>query len=60
EREREVLRWTAVGKTVSEIAATLGISARTVTFHITNILRKLHAANKTEAVSKAMADDLIR
>ncbi|MHB8446439.1 MAG: response regulator [Rudaea sp.] len=60
EREREVLRWTAVGKTVSEIAATLGISARTVTFHITNILRKLDAANKTEAVSKAMALDLIR
>lgn len=59
EREREVLRRTAVGKTVSEIAAALGISARTVTFHITNILRKLNAANKTEAVSKAMALDLI-
>ena len=35
QREREVLRWTAFGKTSDEIGLILGISSRTVNFHIT-------------------------
>ena len=46
QREREVLRWTALGKTSDEIGMILGISARTVNFHITMVLEKLEATNK--------------
>jgi|SRR5882724_5879032 len=58
EREREVLRWTAMGKTSDEIGIILGISTRTVNFHIATILAKLDAVNKTQAVAKAMMFDL--
>jgi DNA-binding CsgD family transcriptional regulator len=58
-RERAILRWTAAGKTSSETAAILGISGRTVAFHITNILFKLDAINKTQAVAKAVMLDLL-
>ncbi|HWX64952.1 MAG TPA: LuxR family transcriptional regulator [Rhodanobacter sp.] len=58
-REREVLRWSAAGKTVGEIGAILGISERTVTFHITGTLVKLNVVNKTQAVSKALILDLL-
>lgn len=53
EREVEVLRWSAGGKTADEIGTILSISARTVTFHITSSLAKLNATNKTQAVAKA-------
>lgn len=59
EREREVLRWTAAGKTTSEIGTILGITARTVTFHITCIRLKLNAVNKTHAVVKAIMLNLL-
>jgi DNA-binding NarL/FixJ family response regulator len=59
ERERQVLRWTAAGKTSSETGTILGISARTVNFHVTSILLKLNAVNKTQAVVKAVMLDLL-
>jgi DNA-binding NarL/FixJ family response regulator len=59
ERERDVLRWTAAGKTSSETGMILGISARTVNYHITSILLKLNAVNKTQAVVKAVMLDLL-
>ncbi|MEP6484917.1 MAG: autoinducer binding domain-containing protein [Rudaea sp.] len=59
QREREVLRWTAVGKTSDEIGMILAISARTVNFHITMVLEKLEAVNKTQAVAKAVILDLL-
>lgn len=59
ERERQVLRWTAVGKTSSETGTILGISARTVNYHMTSILLKLNAVNKTQAVVKAVTLDLL-
>jgi LuxR family quorum-sensing system transcriptional regulator SolR len=49
-REVEVLRWTAEGKTSSEISFILNISERTVNFHISNAITKLNAVNKTAAV----------
>lgn len=52
-REREVLRWTAAGKTAVQIGRILRISTRTVSFHINSALRKLAANNKTQAVVKA-------
>lgn len=53
-RESEVLRWCAAGKTADAIGRILGISERTVTFHIASSLTKLNVANKTQAVAKAL------
>jgi LuxR family quorum-sensing system transcriptional regulator SolR len=52
-REIEVLRWTADGKTASEVGLIMEISERTVNFHVGNSLVKLNATNKTSAVIKA-------
>jgi DNA-binding CsgD family transcriptional regulator len=54
-REREVLRWTAEGKTAYEISRILTVSERTVNFHINNVVSKLGASNKTHAAVKAAA-----
>lgn len=48
-REREVLLWTAEGKTADEIGDILGISARTVNFHVANCLDKTGCRNKVQA-----------
>ena len=59
EREREVLRWTSLGKTSSEIGIILGITTRTINFHVTTIMVKLDAVNKTQAVVKAVMLNLL-
>ncbi|MBS4718222.1 autoinducer binding domain-containing protein [Aeromonas dhakensis] len=53
EREAEVLRWTAEGKTSADISTILQISDNTVNFHIKNALNKLGSSNKTAATVKA-------
>ncbi|MDH0304186.1 MULTISPECIES: autoinducer binding domain-containing protein [unclassified Pseudomonas] len=53
EREREILKWTADGKSASEIADLLTVSKNTIDFHIKNAVRKLKTANKTAAVVRA-------
>lgn len=58
-QEKEVLRWTADGKSTEEIAMILAISARTVNFHIQSCLRKLDCQNKTAAAVKACLLDLL-
>ena len=52
-REREVLLWSAEGKTAFEIGKILSISAATVNFHVNNAVAKLGAVNKIQAVVKA-------
>jgi len=52
-REVDVLRWAGDGKKAAETADILGITERTVLFHVDNALRKLGAANKTAGVLKA-------
>ena len=52
-RELEVLRLVAIGKSNLDIAETLFISRRTATAHVSNILRKLDATSRVEAVSEA-------
>jgi NarL family two-component system response regulator LiaR len=58
-RETEVLKHMATGRQNKEIAADLVISERTVKFHISAILGKLGASNRTEAVSVALQRGLI-
>ena len=59
DRELECLTWSARGKTSPEIAVILGLSKRTVNFHIENACRKLNVSTRTEAVVKATSGRLI-
>ncbi|NOK60777.1 MAG: response regulator [Chloroflexi bacterium AL-W] len=59
ERELEVLHLLATGRQNKEIASELIISERTVKFHVSAILAKLHVGNRTEAVAKAAQLGLI-
>jgi len=58
QREVEVLRLVAAGKTDREIAEELVIGVRTVSTHVSNILNKTNAANRTEAATYATRNDL--
>jgi transcriptional regulator EpsA len=53
-REREILQWVRDGLSNQQISEKLGISALTVKNHVQKILRKLGAANRAQAVAKAM------
>jgi DNA-binding NarL/FixJ family response regulator len=54
DRELDVLREAAKGLTNKAIGLNLGISDRTVQGHLQNTFEKLHVANRTEAVVKAV------
>ena len=58
-RELEALRWTMEGKTAWEVGAVLGITERTVVFHVSNAMHKLGCVNKQQAVLKALRLGLI-
>jgi NarL family two-component system response regulator LiaR len=58
-RELEVLESLAEGMTNKEIAVELVITVRTVKFHVSSILRKLEAGNRTEAVRTAAERGII-
>jgi len=58
-REMEVLKRLAQGMTTAQISSDLFISDNTVKTHVRHILEKLEAANRAEAVSKAMQLGLI-
>lgn len=53
DREKEVLRWTAAGKTIPLISEILLISPDTVRFHTRKVLEKLNVANRAAAVAHA-------
>jgi DNA-binding CsgD family transcriptional regulator len=58
-RELEILALVAQGRTNSEIARQLFISAKTVSVHVSNILAKLGAAGRTEAAALARQRHLL-
>jgi DNA-binding NarL/FixJ family response regulator len=58
-RELEVLGLLAVGLSNNEIAEKLTLSAGTVRLHVSNILAKLEAPNRTTAVVLAMKHGLV-
>jgi DNA-binding CsgD family transcriptional regulator len=58
-RELDCLQWTAAGKTAWEASVILGISERTVRFHLNAAREKLGCATTTQAVAKAVVSQLI-
>lgn len=58
-REIEVLTWAARGKTSEEIASILGLSKRTVDFHVDNARVKLDVSSRIQAAVKAATGGLI-
>jgi len=58
-RERQILSWLREGLSNQQIGEVLGISALTVKNHVQKILRKLNAANRAQAVARAMALNLL-
>ena len=57
-REQEVLQLVAEGLTNKEIATSLFLSEHTVSFHVKNILAKLHVRNRAQAVAYAVRTGL--
>lgn len=58
-RELEVFQLTIVGATVTEIAASLGLSGRTVEVHRSHLLRKLGCTSTTKLLAGLLADSLV-
>ncbi len=58
DREIQVLKLVAQGRTNDEIAGMLIVSNRTVGKHVSNILAKLHLANRTQAALYALQEGM--
>lgn len=58
-REVDVLSWTAQGKTAWEVSVILGMSEKTVNFHLGNAMRKLEVTSKHQAVLKCVAAGIL-
>ena len=58
-REHEVLGLISAGHTNRRIARTLGISEKTVSVHVSNVLRKLAVGSRTEAAGVAFREGLV-
>ncbi len=50
-REEQIIREVSNGLTNREVAAKLGLSEKTVKYYMTNVMQKLHARNRVEAVA---------
>lgn len=59
ERELDVLRLIAQGKSNKEIAEILIISEKTVKTHVSNVLSKLHLADRTQAAIYALRQRIV-
>lgn len=58
-KELDCLKWTAAGKTAWEASVILGITERTVRFHLNSAREKLQCTTTTQAVAKAIVNQLI-
>jgi LuxR family quorum sensing-dependent transcriptional regulator len=58
-RQREILMWTAAGKTAWEIGEILKISQRTVEWHLRTMAEKLGTLNRMQTVMVALREQLI-
>lgn len=59
-KEKESLFWACEGKTAWEISQIMGVSERTVNFHMSSVTKKLCAINRQHAVAKATFNGLIK
>ena len=59
DRELDVLKLVATGKSNREIAEVLSVSENTVKFHVKNIINKLNVSNRTEAVTIAIQNHIL-
>jgi NarL family two-component system response regulator LiaR len=60
ERELEVLKLIADGMSNAEMAAKLVLSEKTIKGHVSNILSKLHLADRTQAAVYAWREGIVR
>jgi len=60
ERELEVLKLIADGMSNAEMAAQLVLSEKTIKGHVSNILSKLHLADRTQAAVYAWREGIVR
>jgi two-component system, NarL family, response regulator len=60
DREYEVLSLMAKGRNNKAIAAELNITENTVKFHVTNVMIKLGASDRTHAVVNALQQGIIK
>lgn len=58
-REQEILRWIKEGKSSWDISMIVGISARTVNYHVNNVKRKLDAVSRAQAVAIGVEQGLL-
>lgn len=56
EREAEIINWIASGKSDWEISRILGVSAKTVNFHVENVKRKYGVPTRVQAIVSALRD----
>ncbi len=59
ERERQVLKYLAEGKTNEEIAKFLNVTVHTAKAHVHNIFEKMEVQDRTQAVVKAIQHHII-
>ena len=59
ERELECLEWVSLGKTSWETALILGVSERTINFHLLNAAKKLNVYGRQAAVAFALRQNLL-
>jgi DNA-binding NarL/FixJ family response regulator len=60
ERELQTLTWAARGKSSGDVAVILGISERTVNFHLDNAMRKVGVATRVQAAVKCAMLGIIK
>ncbi|UGV25740.1 response regulator transcription factor [Rhodopseudomonas boonkerdii] len=60
ERESETLTWVARGKSSPAIATILGVTERTVQFHVNNVIQKTGAATRAQAAAQCAILGIIK
>ena len=58
-REVEILKWLEQGKSTWDVSIILNRSERVIKYHVTNLMKKLSAQNRTHAVAIAIHQGLI-